>query len=250
MMARSGRKRKIGALYPGGQLKPKPKAEREADDRIRTQRQPHRRALARAMKAGGASDLDIGYAIADEIAESPFGRLLLAGFLRAPSDPDGQAARHRFEAGCLYAQAVGAYRNVIEAPRATAGSGKGFACEPKACAIDPDRCECRRRHDRYQAAYAALCGPWGHRIRFAVSDDYPEGLRAAIAEHARLREDEAYTAVINERRRIVMATNRAAVHGEEIAASELVYLIAGLDILVDHFGLTARRRRQHYRNAN
>lgn len=249
-MARGGRKRKLGERYPSGQLKQKPKAEREADDRTRTSRQPHRRAVARAMRAGGATAADAAVAMGSEAAESPLGRLLLADLLLTPGSDDKQAARDRYDAGCMYAQVVGAYRSVIEAPRAVAGSGRGFPCEPKLCERDPARCECRRRLERYQAAYAAVCGPWRQQICFAVSDDYPEPLRAAIAEAARLRADETFVAVANVRRRIVMAVNRVCVHREEIEPSELVYLIAGLDILVDHFGLTAKRRRSHYRNAN
>src|SRR5579872_1236496 len=77
-MARAGRKRKSGPRKPSGQLKPRKK---DIDDRTRTMRQPHRRALARELRAGGADKEEVEKFIAGEEAESPIGRLWAAGLL-------------------------------------------------------------------------------------------------------------------------------------------------------------------------
>src|ERR1700722_6454020 len=119
----AGRKKKSGARKPSGQLKP---TKKEVDDRTRTIRQPHRRALARELRAGGADELMVGKFVSGEEAESPIGRLWAAGKLAQLGDGDVQASRDRYDAGTMYAQVVGAYRSVIEAPNGGGGSGRGF----------------------------------------------------------------------------------------------------------------------------
>ena len=190
-VARSGRPAKSAAIYPG-------KAAPRPDDRLRTARQPHRRMLKAQDRMS-------------EQAESPLGRLYLKGLLRQPGDDDGGFGRDRYEAGTLYAYVVGQYRSTLCGPTATAGAGRGFDCKPEACAIDPERCECRRRRRRYDAAFVAL-GEAGRRAQQAVA--------------------------------------RVAVWREPIGTGEVAKLIAGLDALRRHFGLTPRRRARSIENAN
>lgn len=187
---RAGRKRKAGARHPSGELK----RVAAPDDRIKTSRQPHRRKVPAECRL-------------DQRAESPLGRLYLNGAIDAEA----------LTAGERYVAVVGAYRAVIESPRATAGSGRGFVCavewfgESKACDEDPEACACRQRRERYQRAYEALSATG---------------------------------------RRAVLAVNRLAVHREELAREDLVYLTLGLAALARHFGLTGTGRRPHSRNAN
>lgn len=206
-MARAGRKRKSGERDARGRLKPKKK---DIDDRVRTMRQPHRRALARELRAEGIDQHEVGKFIAGEEAESPIGRLWAAGRLRQQDDQDSQASRDRYDAGTMYAQVVGAYRSAIEAPNGGGGSGRGFGCLDLLCKLAPEGCECRYRKERYDRAFEAL---------------------------ARIG------------RRALMAVNRVAVHREPIGDEELVYLVSGLEGLRRVFGLTERRRRGHDRNA-
>lgn len=210
-MSRAGRKRKNGPRHPGGQLKRLSATEREESERTATARQPHRRALAHELRAGGTDEIDVQKLSRGEEAESPIGRLWAGGHLKQTGDGDGQAARDRFDAGNMFAQIVGAYRSVIEAPRDVAGSGRGFPCQELLCVLARENCECERRRARYDKAFEAL-----NRLG----------------------------------RRSLMAVNAVAVHREQIGAEELVYLVGGLEELRRHFGLTARRKPQHYRNAN
>lgn len=209
IMARAGRKRKNGPRHPGGQLK-KPKGA-PLDHRAKTSRQPHRRALARELRAAGADDDDVKKLTRGEEAESPIGRLWAGGHLKLAGDGDRQAARDRYDAGTMFAQIVGAYRSVIEAPRDVAGSGRGFPCQELLCQLARENCECEHRKDRYMRAFEALT-----RIG----------------------------------RRALMAVNAVAIHREGIGEGELVYLVSGLEGLRRHFGLTPGRTRKHYRNAN
>jgi hypothetical protein len=245
-MSRAGRKRKSGSRHPGGQLR---KTKIVEDDRVRTIRQPHRRALAHQLRAAGADDLDVRKLIAGEEAESPLGRLCINGRLAVKGDTDSQAARDRYDAGNMFAQVVGAYLSVIEAPGGTAGSGQKQRCEADLlCALDTDECDCFKRRRRYTNAYEALAG--GTRIALELDGaGVPAPLQDAINESRRLREDAAYIPIAADRRRVVMAVIRVAIHGQPIGAEELVYLVRGLETLRQHFGLTARRKPSHYRNA-
>lgn len=183
---------------------------RAPDDRIRAARQPHRRCLDEAVRL-------------DERAESPLGRLLLRGLLATvdaigTTNAGGDAAAARYDAGCAYVAVTGAYRAVIEAPTSTSGSGRGFGCaveqtnDADTCRRDPDGCGCLRRKQRYDGAFEAL-------VRRA-------GMRAA------------------------RAVARVAVHREDIPERDLPYLVAGLDALAHHFGLTRTRSRGYLGNAN
>jgi hypothetical protein len=209
-MARAGRKRKNGPRHPGGQLKNDKPKKKDLDDKTRTLRQPHRRALAHELRAAGVAHEDVGKFVQGEEAESPIGRLWAAGLLKQLGDPDSQAARDRYDAANMFAQVVGAYRSVIEAPRSVAGSGRGFGCLELLCRLAPENCECLRRKERYDRAFEAL---------------------------TRLG------------RRALMAVNRVAIHREPIGEEELVYLVAGLEELRRIYGLTARRRSRHHDNA-
>lgn len=157
----------------------------------------------------------------DERAESPLGRLLIKGYLGSElvgkETRISEQAHLRNDAGTMYAQVVGAFRSTIEAPRSTSGSGRGSGCiserygQGDACRWDPDSCACLKRRDRYMAAFEALAQAG---------------------------------------RSVLMAVNRVAVAREAIAPEEMVNLVAGLDVLVRHFGLTPRRGGAHYQNAN
>lgn len=207
-MARAGRKRKNGPRHPGGQLI-RPRKE-DLDDKVRTSRQPHRRALARELRAGKVDAETVQKLSGGEEAESPIGRLWAAGHLKTSGDADSQAARDRYDAASMFASIVGAYRSVIEAPRDVAGSGRGFPCQDLLCALARENCECERRKIRYTRAYEAL---------------------AKIG------------------RRAIVAVNAVAIHREQIAQQELVYLVSGLEGLRRHFGLTERRKPAHHLNA-
>lgn len=185
---RAGRKRKAGKRHPGGQLvKP------QIDLKTRTSRQPHRRVLKDELRT-------------DERAASALGRLMLRDVI----DND------QYDAGERYAFVVGEFRATINAPRATAGSGRGFECLARvikdlASCGDADNCACLRRRRRYEDAFEAL----------------HDAGRAAL-----------------------MAVNRVAVQGTEPTPEELVYLVVGLRALARHFGLTTAPRRRDYQNAN
>lgn len=250
-MSRAGRKRKSGSRHPSGQLKRLSASEREESERVTTARQPHRRALAHELRAAGVEDVDVKKASIGEEAESPIGRLWLTGHLRRAGDADEAASRDRYDAGNMFAQVVGAYRSVIESPRDVAGSGRGYLCEPDFCATaaGQDDCQCLKRRRRYTEAYEALAGRLRQlSVELEHGKELPESLRDAILEHRRLTEDEDYVPAAAERRRVLMAVIRVAVHRETIGQEELVYLVEGLEALRRHFGLTPGRRRKQYRN--
>lgn len=171
-MARRGRKRKAGFRHPCGALVQRP----EADAASFAALQPHRVWLPQEKRF-------------DQKAASPFGCLNLLGVIS-----DAQ-----YLAGVRYAVAVGHYRAVIESPRATSGSGRGYHCAgDPACGRDaPETCECRRRKARYDAAFAAVL---------------EAGQKAA------------------------RAVARVAVHGEQCPPGGLADLKRGLDALAKHFG--------------
>ena len=170
-MARRGRKRKLGLRHPGGAL-----ARPALDARAFAALQPHRVWLPEEKRM-------------DQKAASPLGCLNLLGVLS-----DAQ-----YLAGVRYAVVVGRYRAVIETPRATSGSGRGYPCAGDlACGRDSaEACECRRRKERYDAAFAA---------------------------------------VIEAGQKAARAVARVAVHGEACPRGALVDLRRGLDALAKHFG--------------
>jgi hypothetical protein len=172
-MTRSGRRRKMGPRHRSGDL-----ARPRFEFRELAALQPHRVWLPERQRL-------------DQKAASPLGCLNLLGVLS-----DAQ-----YRAGVRYAVVVGQYRAVIETPRATSGSGRGYDCVGDAdCgrgAAQP--CECRRRKERYDAAFAAVL---------------EAGQRAA------------------------RAVARVAVHGEPCPQGALAELRRGLDALARHFGCT------------
>ena len=170
-MARRGRKRKIGFRHPGGEL-----VRVRLDVRGLATLQPHRVWLPQEKRL-------------DQKAGSPLGCLNLLGVLT-----DAQ-----YLAGVRYAVAVGKYRAVIETPRATSGAGRGYDCPGDLrCGRDPgESCECARRKERYDAAFAA---------------------------------------VIEAGQRAARAVARVAVHGEQCPRGALADLKRGLDALAQHLG--------------
>ena len=180
-MARRGRKRRTGLRHPGGAL-----VRPELDARSFAALQPHRVWLPQEKRM-------------DQKAASPLGCLNLIGVLT-----DAQ-----YLAGVRYAVVVGKYRAVIETPRSTAGSGRGYDCPGDLkCGRDGGpTCECRRRKQRYDAAFAAVL---------------EAGQKAA------------------------RAVARVAVHAEQCPRGALADLRRGLDALARHFagaGSGARRAR-------
>ncbi|HWF93656.1 MAG TPA: hypothetical protein VG291_01715 [Xanthobacteraceae bacterium] len=176
-MARRGRKRKIGLRHPGGEL-----VRLQFDIRSLATLQPHRVWLPQEKRM-------------DQKAASPLGCLNLLGVLT-----DAQ-----YLAGVRYAVVVGKYRAVIETPRAISGAGRGYDCPGDLkCGREGTPCECRRRKERYDAAFAAVLEP---------------GQRAA------------------------RAVARVAVHGEPCPRGALPDLKRGLDALAKHFGGAGKGQR-------
>jgi hypothetical protein len=175
-MTRRGRKRRAGLRHPGGELK-RP----QFDFRGLATLQPHRVWLPESKRL-------------DQKAASPLGCLNLLGALS-----DAQ-----YRAGVRYAVVVGKYRAVIETPSATSGAGRGYDCpgDPR-CGRDRHPCECRRRKQRYDAAFAAVL---------------EAGQRAA------------------------RAVGRVAVHGEPCPRGALPDLKRGLDALAQHFDGAGREQ--------
>lgn len=167
----------------------------------------------------------------DEKAESPLGRLSLTGErVDGKFKPFITAEQH--DAGALYAHVVGAYRSVIEGPRSTGGSGRGFECGSEVG--NPIE-----RQVRVGAAVITMrAWPCG------ASDD---GCGCA---RRKARYDGAFEAVMRAGQRAAKAVARVAVHREDLAPQDLVYLVEGLRALARHFGLTERRSSGHSRNAN
>jgi hypothetical protein len=176
-MARLGRRRKVGPRHPSGDL-----VRPQFDMRGLAALQPHRVWLPEEKRM-------------DQKAASPLGCLNLLGVLT-----DAQ-----YLAGVRYAVVVGQYRAVIETPRATAGSGRGYDCAGDLrCGRDREPCECARRKERYDAAFAA---------------------------------------VIEAGQRAARAVARVAVHGEQCPRGALADLKRGLDALAKHFGGAKKGRR-------
>jgi hypothetical protein len=175
-MARRGRKRKIAPRHPGGQL-----VRPRFDMRSLVTLQPHRVWLPEEKRM-------------DQKAASPLGCLNLLGVLS-----DAQ-----YVAGIRYAVVVGKYRAVIETPRATSGAGRGYDCPGDlACGRAGEPCECRKRKERYDAAFLA---------------------------------------VIEAGQRAARAVARVAVHGEPCPRGALADLKRGLDAPAKHFGCAGKPR--------
>jgi hypothetical protein len=176
-MARIGRKRKHGQRHRSGDL-----ARPAVDYRALAAQQPHRRILPEAQRL-------------DQRAGTALGTLFLTG----------RISEQACEAGERYSVICGRYRAVIMAPRGQAPSGRGYLCGAETtCREDGATCECRRRKERYDAAFEALSRA---------------GQRAAVA------------------------VARVAVQGETCPIGMLGPLQWGLAVLAEHFGLGARRLR-------
>lgn len=218
-MARRGRKRKAGSRHPSGQLV----RERAPDDRVRSSRQPHRRGLSEDDRFS-------------EKAESMLGRFNLRHII---SD-----AEH--DAGALYAAVVGAYRSVIEAPRATSLRA---VVEPERV-LDADEPvagapTCPAAFAEASERIVKIGGVPVTVRRWPCGGDAQE----CPCAKKKARYDGAFAAVIGAGQRAAKAVARVAVHGEAIAAEDFVYLTRGLGALARHFGLTGRGGRRDYDNA-
>jgi hypothetical protein len=168
-MAHLGRRRKAGRRNRSGDL-----VRPQFEFRDLAALQPHRVWLPEEKRL-------------DQKAASPLGCLNLLGILS-----DAQ-----YRAGIRYAVVVGKYRAVIETPRATSGSGRGYDCPGDlACGRSGAPCECRQRKERYDAAFAAAL-------------DAGQAAARAVA--------------------------RVAVHGEPCPQGALAALKRGLDALAKHF---------------
>lgn len=207
-MGRAGRKRKAGKRHPSGQLV---RTDKTPDDRVRAGRQPHRRGVRADDRL-------------DERAESPLGRLSL----QRDDEDKPLISDDQYNAGTLYAVIVGKYRSLIEAPRGTAGSGRGVECSAL-CRAAHELLSARQREDVHDGLFntetcRCLARKWSY--------------------------EAAFEALIAEGQRAAKVVARVAVHREDIAPQDLVYLDVGLAALARHFGLTDRRVRADYRNAN
>jgi hypothetical protein len=225
-LGRAGRKRKQGRRQPSGKLAPVKKP----DDKIRTSRQPHRRMLKGDHRLS-------------EHAESPLGRMLLAGAL---NDPDAKLkpnatpaptdkARTRFEAGELYAKVVSVYNAQLGAPRLGAMS----------LPVDDDALPADGEEDRPRdgGCATATADPIERQLRLGdqviTVREWPckaMGDECACARR-KARYDGAFEALGAAGRRALMVVNRVAVHREAIAPQDIVYLDRGLDALARFFGV-------------
>jgi hypothetical protein len=231
---KKGRPRKPGKRHPSGKLVQLKKDLEDPDLVTRTARQPHRRLVRDADRKRVE-------------AESTLGRYLLLGFLadvswqprpHCPLPRDVEAERARYEAGTLFARDVGAYHAIIAGPRMTLGLGHvlmgeqlpqgemaesdlpRFSCN--SCAPDPDlteaECPCMGRRRRYTDATAA------------IALGFPGNSIAAA--------------------RALRAVGRVAVWGHAIGLEQLVYLVRGLDALVEYYGLTRWHRSRYFQNTD
>ncbi len=139
-VARKGRKRKMRARHPGGQLIDE---DRISPSAIAAQ-MPHRAWLPKEVRL-------------DQRAESPLGRLALTG----------RISRGQYLAGRRYASIVAKYKIIIDAP----GSPKSIAgiMEPRSGSggLLPDSIA-RARKQAYDAAFEAL-GNAGQKAQRAVA---------------------------------------------------------------------------------
>ncbi len=78
----------------------------------------------------------------------------------------GRISDALYESGRRYNVIVGLYLAVVEAPRGTAGNGRGFDCQG---AVNCKDCECRRRTDRYMRAYEAVSTHAGRKAHLAIN---------------------------------------------------------------------------------
>jgi hypothetical protein len=168
---RKGRKRKSGRRTASGRLIPD-----KTDFKGFVAAQPHRNWLPESM-AG------------HERAESILGCLNLmwriheaqnenARLSKKPTEPNPWISETQYEAGRRFSVIVGAFRQVIGAPRGTAGGGRGYACNPSICLKNENKCICDIRTDNYKQAcsYLQSAGQKAYNITYQVviSEIIPE----------------------------------------------------------------------------
>jgi hypothetical protein len=150
VMVKVGRKRKFRGTVPG-RLNVRPESAGEL-----AAAQPHRRTLPPALRLAAE-------------AETPFGRLYLAGAYDVPGDPERGWRRH--EAGQRYKTIALAYLASIGSPRDGLPHGKSYPCTgaPR-CGLGQGEpaCECRARKVAYNSAFEALAEV-GHRAQVEVA---------------------------------------------------------------------------------
>jgi hypothetical protein len=86
---------------------------------------------------------------------------------------------HAYEAGRRFSVIVGAFRQVIGAPRGTAGGGRGYACAPDHLPVRSIRgllCERRTANYRNACSYLQSAGQKAYNITYQVviSEMIPE----------------------------------------------------------------------------
>jgi hypothetical protein len=176
---RKGRKRKSGRRTASGDI-----ARVAVDYRSMAAAWPDRQCLPEALRTS-------------EKAGSVIGRLNL---LKAISD-------EMYEAGRRYAQIVGAYLSMANAPRGMAGSGRGYDCTGAAtCPVDT--CVCLKRTQNYNDAYTSVS-------------------KAGTPAQGRSAH---------------MALKRAVIFDEILPDNMIDPLKLGLSALARHFGLTNQRK--------
>jgi hypothetical protein len=145
---RKGRKRKSGRREPSGRLQ-----RVVVDYRMMAGEQPHRAWLPEAHRR-------------DERGGSILGCLNLLN----------RISEQQYEAGRRYSVIVGAYLSMANAPRGTAGSGRGYPCiGSRDC--PPETCICLSRTQVYNRAYEAISREGGRPAHLAVNavviNDHP-----------------------------------------------------------------------------
>jgi hypothetical protein len=189
-----------------------------------------------------------------EQAESPLGYMHLSGQLKVDLTQyeDSADAEARYQAGDLYAKLVGAYRSVIETPRGSGGSGLSAMIAAERVAI-PDDTETPQRGFGCPSDFgepierSVRIGAHSLTVREWPCERDPDGCACA---RRKARYDNAFEALMAVGQRAAKVVARVVVHREAIAPQDRVYLVAGLEALARHFGLTERQRRRHSRNAS
>jgi hypothetical protein len=207
-----GRKRKHRYRYRSGRSRVEKKPEAE-DLSVRIARsQPHRRGLRSNDRPS-------------ELAESVLGRLNLRGVITATERA----------AGDTFAAIVAKYQRVIEGPRSVRSLMPETAPEyVRSEELVAHRFECPSQY----------ADPLEQRVQIGTQRitvrEWPcqvAGATCACRER-RQRYDRLYEAIAGAGRRALMAVIRAAVRGEELPPSEIVYLKAGLEAARRALGLT------------
>jgi hypothetical protein len=206
-MARRGRRRKFGPRNRSGDLA-RTNSESKFDFRALAALQPHRVWLPQEKRL-------------DQKAASPLGCLNLLGVIT-----DAQ-----YRAGLRYAIVVGKYRAVIETPSATAGSGRGYDCPGSAaCGRDAVRSQTgvNALVARLKTGVNALtAGP-------ATGVNAP--MESCECRRRKQLYDAAFAAVMEAGQVAARAVARVAVHGEPCPQGALAALKRGLEALARHFG--------------